>query len=47
MIVNYSKELNIKTIAEFVSDEYIYKEVKRVGVDYSQGYYFSKPLNNI
>ncbi|SMO33042.1 PAS domain S-box-containing protein/diguanylate cyclase (GGDEF) domain-containing protein [Balnearium lithotrophicum] len=42
-IVSFSKALGIKTIAEFVSDEEIFKIVKDLGVDYSQGYYFGKP----
>ena len=42
-IVNFAKELNMLTIAEYVEDETIYKIVKELGVDYSQGYYFSEP----
>lgn len=43
-IVNFAKAAGIKTIAEFVSDERIFKWVCELGVDYSQGYYFSPPL---
>ena len=46
-IVNIAKELGAKTIAEFVESEAIYTKVKELGVDYSQGYYFSEPLENI
>jgi EAL domain-containing protein (putative c-di-GMP-specific phosphodiesterase class I) len=42
-IISFSKALGIKTIAEFVSDEEIFKIVRDLGVDYSQGYYFGKP----
>ena len=42
-VVSFSKELKIKTIAEFVSDQNIYEMVKLLGVDYSQGYYLGKP----
>jgi PAS domain S-box-containing protein/diguanylate cyclase (GGDEF)-like protein len=42
-IVNFSKQLGMKTIAEFVSDENLYKIVKEMGIDYSQGYYFGEP----
>lgn len=42
-IINFAKEANIETIAEFVCDEKIYKIVKDLGVDKCQGYYFSKP----
>jgi len=44
-IMFFTKELNIKTVAEFVSSEEIYDVVKEFGVDYAQGYYFDKPLN--
>ncbi|MGB5791600.1 bifunctional diguanylate cyclase/phosphodiesterase [Poseidonibacter sp.] len=42
-IVNFAKDLNMKTIAEFVENEKILEKVKAIGVDYSQGYYFSEP----
>ncbi|WP_051654204.1 EAL domain-containing protein [Persephonella sp. KM09-Lau-8] len=42
-IVTFAKEVNIKTIAEFVENEEIQKEVEKLGIDYSQGYYFGKP----
>lgn len=44
MIVKFSKKLNIKTIAEFVHSENIYKKIKEMGIDYAQGYYISEPL---
>jgi len=44
-IIDFAKMYNIKTIAEFVENEDIYILVKELGVDYSQGYYFSKPLS--
>ena len=46
-IVDFAKKMNIKTIAEFVESESIYNKVKELGIDYSQGYYFSKPISNI
>ncbi|WP_204305144.1 EAL domain-containing protein [Desulfurobacterium thermolithotrophum] len=42
-VVSFSKELGIKTIAEFVSDQKLYEMVKSLGVNYSQGYYLGKP----
>ena len=42
-IVNFAKKLGIKTIAEFVENESILTKVNELGIDYSQGYYFSKP----
>ena len=41
-IVFFAKKQNIETIAEFVSNENIYEIVKDLGVDYSQGHYFSQ-----
>jgi len=43
-IVSFAKKINAKTIAEFVHNEDIYNIVKEIGVDYSQGYYFSEPI---
>ncbi|MDD5399615.1 MAG: EAL domain-containing protein [Sulfurimonas sp.] len=40
-IVEFSKKLGMKTIAEFVENEEIFKIVREMGIDYSQGYYFS------
>lgn len=41
-ILLYCKENGIKTVAEYVSSYEIYLEVKKLGIDYSQGYYFGK-----
>lgn len=46
-IVNFTKKLNIKTIAEFVHTEEVYRKVKELGIDYSQGYHLGKPDGNI
>lgn len=43
-ISNIAKEFNIKTVAEFVASEEIYNKVKELNIDYSQGYFFDKPL---
>jgi EAL domain-containing protein (putative c-di-GMP-specific phosphodiesterase class I) len=34
---------DIKTVAEYVSNESIYQEVRAIGIDFSQGYYISEP----
>ena len=47
LLVEFSKKLGIKTIAEFVSSKEIYEKVKKLGIDYSQGYYFSEPQKEI
>lgn len=46
-IVGFAKLLNIYTISEFVSSKEVYDVVKEIGVDYAQGYYVGKPLQNI
>jgi len=42
-IVNMAKELDSKTIAEYIHSKKVYKIVKELGVDYLQGYYLAKP----
>ncbi len=41
-IVNLAKSLKIKTVAEYVKDEYTYDTVKALGIDYAQGYFIAK-----
>jgi len=45
-IVQFSKELNIKTIAEYVCSKEIFDIVSNLGVDEFQGYYFGKPSSS-
>ena len=42
-IHSFAKKINVKTVAEFVSDEAIFNEVRNIGIDYAQGYYVGKP----
>jgi len=42
-IVSYAKEFDIKTVAEFVSDEELFIRCREMGIDYFQGYYFAEP----
>jgi EAL domain-containing protein (putative c-di-GMP-specific phosphodiesterase class I) len=46
-IVMFCKDLEIKTIAEFISSRELYEKVKELGVDYGQGFYFGKPSPEI
>jgi EAL domain-containing protein (putative c-di-GMP-specific phosphodiesterase class I) len=46
-IVSFAKEMNIKTIAEFVENEEIFEYLKSLDIDYYQGYYFSPPKADI
>ncbi len=38
-----AKAIGMKTVAEFVESEAIYKELKEIGVDYAQGYGLHRP----
>jgi len=42
-IISFSRKLERKTIAEFIHNEDIFKIVKELGADYSQGFYFGMP----
>lgn len=42
-IVSMCRRAGIKTIAEFVSSEELYRTTQSMGIDYVQGYYFGKP----
>lgn len=41
-IVDFARRIGIETIAEFVASEEIFKIVKELGINYSQGYYTGK-----
>ena len=38
-----AKALSIKTVAEYVSNDEIYDAVKKIGIDFAQGYQIGKP----
>lgn len=42
-IIDFARKLNIKTVAEFVSDEQVYDSIKALSIDSLQGYYFGEP----
>jgi len=42
-ICQFARELGAKTVAEFVHHEVVWKKVVELGIDYSQGFYFSPP----
>jgi PAS domain S-box-containing protein/diguanylate cyclase (GGDEF)-like protein len=46
-ILHFAKKMNIKTIAEFVEDEAVYDILNKLGVDFSQGYLFSIPQEEL
>lgn len=43
-IVDMAKNLNLPTMAEGVEEEYQLAQLRKLGVDYSQGYLHAKPL---
>jgi diguanylate cyclase (GGDEF)-like protein len=46
-IAMFAKKNNIPCIAEFVHNKKIAQKVKSLGIEYSQGYYYSKPNSKI
>ncbi len=46
-IIDFSKKMNYKTIAEFVFSEEVYRSVKELDIDYSQGYYIGAPQDSL
>lgn len=42
-ICDFAHEMGINVVAEFVANEEIYHQVKAIGIDASQGYYFYEP----
>ncbi|WP_295020759.1 EAL domain-containing protein [Sulfurimonas sp.] len=44
-LVGFAKSVNVKTIAEFVSSKELFECVRKLGVDYVQGYYHGEPKN--
>lgn len=42
-IIAFSQKLDIKTVAEFVSNKQILEIVKTKGIDYAQGFFIGKP----
>lgn len=46
-IVNFSKKIGAKTVAEYVDSQELLTLVKRMNIDYSQGFYIGKPSPSI
>jgi c-di-GMP phosphodiesterase len=42
-VVEFSKHLGLKTVAEFVHSESVHNKCKELGLNYLQGYYLSEP----
>lgn len=39
----FAKKLDIECVAEFIHSQAVQKKVEEIGIEYSQGFYFSKP----
>jgi EAL domain-containing protein (putative c-di-GMP-specific phosphodiesterase class I) len=46
-IIDFSKKIGAKTIAEFIHKKEIYDIVRQIGADYSQGFYLGEPSPEI
>lgn len=46
-IISLAKELEVKTVAEFVENEEILKFLKEIDVDYVQGFHIGKPSREL
>lgn len=42
-ILEFAQKMNIETIAEYIHSQNVYNAVKKIGIDYSQGYFFGEP----
>lgn len=42
-IQTFAKEKGLKLIAEFISDEVVYKEIKDLGIKFAQGHFLGEP----
>jgi EAL domain-containing protein (putative c-di-GMP-specific phosphodiesterase class I) len=46
-IVDFAQRLNILTVSEFVHNEEVYKKVKDLSIDRTQGFFLAQPQNKI
>jgi PAS domain S-box-containing protein/diguanylate cyclase (GGDEF)-like protein len=46
-IIDFARELNIKTVAEFVHSQSVLDKVKELKIDYSQGFFLGEPSDKI
>ncbi len=46
-IVEFASKMGIYTVAEFVSDENLFKKTKSMGIDFAQGYFVARPACDI
>ena len=46
-VVDIARIMGKKTVAEFVGDEQTFELIKKIGIDYAQGYFIGKPAREI
>jgi len=46
-IITFAKELNAKTVAEFIHSKEVFEICRELGIDEYQGYYFSEPKEEL
>lgn len=46
-IVDFCKQINVKTVAEYVADGDLFEIAKNLGVDFVQGYFIGEPKEDI
>lgn len=47
VIILLCQRSNIKMVAEYVHSKEVYEKIKELGIDYSQGYYFGEPKEDL
>ena len=43
-IQTFAREKGLKLIAEFVCNQNVYDEIRKLGIEYAQGYYLAEPV---
>lgn len=46
-VVGFAQKINVQTIAEYVWSKDVFDTISKIGINYSQGFYFSKPDKDI
>ena len=46
-IVNFAKDMNIKTVAEYIHNIDVYEKAKSLEIDGFQGFYFGEPIDRL
>ncbi|MCJ8326371.1 MAG: EAL domain-containing protein [Campylobacterales bacterium] len=46
-ILSYTKNIKVKTVAEFVHSKEVFETISDLGIDYAQGYYFGEPKSTL